>query len=93
MAIAKIILNGVTQMDVTQDTVAAGNLLTGYTATGADGESVTGSVTVKTAQSYTPSSVAQVIPAGQYLGGDQTIEPIPSYYGLITYDNGILTVS
>lgn len=43
MAIAKIILNGVVQMDVTGDTVASGNLLSGYTATGADGEQVTGS--------------------------------------------------
>lgn len=37
MAISKIILNGVTQMNVTQDTVASNNLLSGYTATGADG--------------------------------------------------------
>lgn len=42
MAISKIILNGVTQMDVTQDTVEADKLLTGYTATGADGEKITG---------------------------------------------------
>lgn len=42
MAFSKIILNGVTQMDVTQDTVAADKLLTGYTATGADGEKITG---------------------------------------------------
>lgn len=42
MAFSKIIFNGVTQMDVTGDTVAADNLLTGYTATGADGEPVVG---------------------------------------------------
>lgn len=42
MAFSKIIFNGVTQMDVTGDTVAANNLLTGYTATGADGEQVVG---------------------------------------------------
>lgn len=42
MAIAKIILNGVVQMDVTGDTVAANNLLSGETATGADGNPVTG---------------------------------------------------
>lgn len=44
MAISKIILNGVTQMDVTQDTVASNNLLSGETATGADGEQVVGAI-------------------------------------------------
>lgn len=43
MAISKLILNGVTQMDVTGDTVASGNLLSGYTATGNDGQTVNGS--------------------------------------------------
>lgn len=42
MAFSKIIFNGTTLMDVTQDTVAAGNLLQEETATGADGEQVTG---------------------------------------------------
>lgn len=45
MAISKIILNGVTQMDVTDDTVTADNLLFGEQATGADGQKVTGTVT------------------------------------------------
>lgn len=42
MAFSKIIFNGTTLMDVTQDTVEADNLLAGETATGADGEQVTG---------------------------------------------------
>ena len=42
MAIAKIILNGVTQMDLTQDTVNASNLIAPNTAHGADGLPVTG---------------------------------------------------
>lgn len=42
MAISKIILNGVTQMDLTQDTVAADKLVQSYTAHGADGLSITG---------------------------------------------------
>jgi len=42
--ISKLILNGVTQMDVTQDTVAANNLLLNETATGADGAPVVGAV-------------------------------------------------
>lgn len=42
MAFSKIILNGITQIDLTQDTVAAANLLTGETAHGADGQPVVG---------------------------------------------------
>ena len=45
MAISKIILNGVTQMDLTQDTVEASNLLSSYTAHKADGTQVTGTAT------------------------------------------------
>ena len=65
MAISKIILNGVTQMDVTQDTVATSNLLNGYTATGADGVQITGSyvpsgVSLQSkTKSYTPTESAQ----------------------------------
>lgn len=46
MAISKIIVNGETHMDVTQDTVAANNLLVGKMATGADGNKVNGAVDV-----------------------------------------------
>lgn len=66
MAISKIILNGVTQMDVTQDTVASSNLLSGYTATKNDGTKVSGSYVPPSAPSlqtksvsYTPTETAQ----------------------------------
>ncbi|MCR4963281.1 MAG: hypothetical protein K6B40_05305 [Firmicutes bacterium] len=42
MAISKLVFDGVTQMDLTGDTVAADKLLDDYTAHGADGEPVTG---------------------------------------------------
>lgn len=45
MAISKIILNGVAQMDLTGDTVVADKLLQSYTAHGADGEPITGTST------------------------------------------------
>ena len=45
MAISKIILNGVTQMDLTADTVAANNLIAPNTAHGADGQAITGIAT------------------------------------------------
>lgn len=41
-AVSKVTLNGATLIDVTQDTVAADNLLAGYTATAADGHKVSG---------------------------------------------------
>lgn len=45
MAISKIILNGVTQIDLTQDTVSASTLMSPETAHGADGEPLTGTAT------------------------------------------------
>lgn len=62
MAVSKVILNNTTLMDVTGDTVAANNLLTGYQATGNDGETVIGTVDVPTIESLTvtPSLSQQV---------------------------------
>lgn len=42
MAYSKVILNGTTLMDVTQKTVAADKMLTGYTALKNDGTDITG---------------------------------------------------
>lgn len=66
MGVSKVILNGDTLMDVTQDTVASSNLLSGATATGADGEAVTGAVASKTASDVTVSGATVTIPAGAY---------------------------
>ena len=44
MAISKIIIDGVTKMDVTSKTVDTTNLLSGYTATKNDGTQITGQV-------------------------------------------------
>ena len=45
MAFSKIIFNGDTLMDVTQDTVEASNLLAGFTATARNGQKVIGTAT------------------------------------------------
>lgn len=66
MGISKVILNGVTQMDVTQDTVASSNLLSGNTATGADGEKVNGGIASKTSSDLTASGATVTAPAGYY---------------------------
>lgn len=66
MAFSKIILNGVTQIDLTQDTVAAENLISPNTAHDAAGRPVTGTASGGSAptlqsktKSYTPSETAQ----------------------------------
>lgn len=66
MGISKVILNGETQMDVTQDTVASSNLLSGNTATGADGEKVNGGIASKTSSDLTASGATVTAPAGYY---------------------------
>lgn len=44
--------------------------------------------------SVTPSTTAQVLPTrNQTMKHDLTIEPIPSNYGLITYNGSTITVS
>lgn len=42
MAISKVVYGGETLIDLTQDTVKAEHLISGYTAHGADGEAITG---------------------------------------------------
>jgi len=66
MAISKIILNGVTQIDLTGDTVEAANLLASNTAHGADGEYVTGSIITKTSSDLIVSGATVTAPAGYY---------------------------
>ena len=97
MAVSKVILNNTVLMDVTQDTVASSNLLTGYTATGADGNTVTGAYVPASLQTktVTPTQSTQIVEPDSGYGGlsKVTVNPIPSNYGLITYDGSSLTVS
>ena len=44
--------------------------------------------------SVTPSATRQVLPtAGMALREDVVVDPIPSNYGLVTWDGSVLTVS
>ena len=73
MGTSKILIDGV-GIDLTQDTVAANKMLSGVKAHDSNGDSVTGSIPSKAAQTYTPGTTDQSIAAGQYLTGAQTIK-------------------
>ena len=64
---------GSTGTDTSDATATAGDILNGKTAY-VKGEKVTGTITIKGAQVYTPRATDQTILAGYYLKGNQTIE-------------------
>lgn len=66
MAISKITLNGVTQMDVTSKTVTPGTMLSGTTALKNDGTDIIGNITSKSSSDLTVSGATVTAPAGYY---------------------------
>ena len=86
--ISKLILNGVTQMDVTQDTVAANNLLQGETATKNDGSPVTG-----TYVPITPTGNINITQAGVIDVTNYATATVPSADPWIEIDEGFFTES
>ena len=66
MAIAKVILNGVTQMDVTQKSVTPASMLSGTTALKNDGTDITGTIASKTSSDMTVNGATVTAPAGYY---------------------------
>jgi hypothetical protein len=75
MAISKVILNGNTLMDVTQDTVTADKLLQTYTATKNDGTKVTGTLVPQVAPTLQSKTVSPST-------SQQTVSPDSGYDGL-----------
>lgn len=78
MAISKIILNGVTQMDVTQTTVESSVLQTGYTAIGNDGLLITGTASIGGGSTLSLQAKTNITPTES----SQTINPDSGYDGL-----------
>lgn len=96
MAYSKIILNGETLMDVTSDTVAAGSLLSGKTATKNDGTKVTGNIANKTASDLTANGATVTAAAGYYpsaVSKAVTTTTHPNPTAAITSSTGIVTAS
>ena len=74
MAYSKVILNGTTLIDLTDDTVEAGKMLSGYKATAKDGVEVIGTISSQAAQTIVPGVSDKTIASGKYLSGTQTIK-------------------
>jgi len=66
MAISKLILDGEVQMDVTQDTVTPNSLLSGYTATAASGDKITGNIETKSSSDISVNGQTVTVPSGYY---------------------------
>lgn len=79
MAYSKVILNGVTIMDVTQDTVSADTLLQTYTAHKNDGSQITGTLVPSVDPELQSKSVSYTPTTSQQ---SATIEPDSGYDGL-----------
>ena len=88
MAVSKVILNGTTLIDVTDDTVAADKLLSGYTATINSGVEVQGSIQTKTSSDITVNTNMVSIPAGYYVVDIDTIVPLGTITNNTTLPSG-----
>lgn len=95
MGVSKVIINGVTRVDLTDDTVAANKLLSGYIATGADGNEVTGSIVTNAATDVTIDANTVTIPAGYYASSTSKTIPATTHPDpTVSVDaNGLITAS
>ena len=74
MAVSKVIYDGNTLVDLTGDTVAPDKMLDGTTAHDKTGTPIKGGIASQAAQTITPGTTDQIIAAGKYLSGAQTIK-------------------
>lgn len=74
-------------------TATAAQVLSGYTFTNASTVGASGTMSSKSAATYTPGDSAQTIAAGQYLSGVQTISAVPTETKTVTAGTSATTVS
>ena len=100
MAISKIILNGVTQMDVTGLTATADQVQSGYTGIGADGVGYNGSITTMTlptsaassaTSGYTSKATINRSTSAQYINIPPGLNSSGGYYTISATPNGSVT--
>ena len=66
MSVKKIEFDGRTLIDLTQDTVTAGSMLSGIKAHNNEGDIITGNIPTKTAVDLTVDGKTVTVPAGYY---------------------------
>lgn len=72
----KVIYGSNTLIDLSQDTVTAGNMLSGYTAHDASGAAISGSIATKTDSDITLINNTLTVPTGYYATTTKTIEGV-----------------
>lgn len=88
MAISKVIYGTTTLMDLTNDTVEASKLLSGYTAHGRDGEAVTGSCTFDADTSDADATASSILNTKTaYVNGVKVTGDMPNRGGV----TGVIT--
>lgn len=94
--ISKVIYGGTTLIDLTADTVQANKLLSGYTAHGADGETVTGTCTYDANTQDANATASEVLATKTaYVKGNKVTGSMPNRGGVtgtITTKTGEYTV-
>lgn len=79
MAISKVIYGNTTLIDLTSDTVDSAHMLSGYTATGADGERVVGACTYDADTSDATATAAEILDTKTaYVGGSKVTGSMPN---------------
>ena len=94
---SKVVFGGQVIMDLTSDSVAAANLLSGYTAHGRDGEAIVGSCTFDADTSDATASTSDIL-AGEtaYVNGVKLTGDMPNrgaLSGTIADKNGAVTIN
>ena len=84
-SVSKVVLgNGTVVMDISQDTVEASKLLTGYTAHGSDGEAITGSCDFDVDSSDCTASVGEVLNGETFAAGGSVLTGTMPNRGAVT---------